>query len=267
MRTLKEPVIFLIEGTSFEVDVARQQLRQTNDVNNVISFTRDMQDNGTYYELQYELDRHCVQGQESDQSRIRTIRIPQMTELDPEGMAAAYGKPLTAILGKCDYDVIVNAELVDRRHLGLLPVIGIGEQTYIVDLRLKELRHLTDPHRSISLTHLDLSAEGDQYLFFYDLGKHAQIELDPKLTEFPEQVVLVKIPNEVGLDPVATAAAYGIDERQLLRRFPLSAKLEAQLVPLAETNVPAMISRNREALRAEHQQIMAQHKPRKGQRL
>jgi hypothetical protein len=267
MSTLKEPVIFPIEGTSFEVDVVQQVLRQTNDANNAISFTRDMQDNGNYYELHYDLDTHCAQGQESDQSRIRTIRVPQLTELDPEGMATAYGKPLSAILGKFDYDVIVNAEVLERRHLGLLPVIGIGEETYIVDLRLKELRHLTDPQRSISLKRLDLSAEGDQYLFFYDLGKHTQVELDPKLTEFPEQVVLVKIPNEVGLDPVATATAYGIDERQLLRRFPVSAKLEAQLVPLAETGVPAMISRNREALRAEHQQIMAQHKPRKGQRL
>lgn len=267
MKTLREPVIYLIEGTSFEVDVAQQLLRQTNDSNNIISFTRDMQDNGTFYELRYDLDGQCAQGQQSDQGLVKMIRVPQLTELDPEGMAVAYGKPMAAVLGKCDYEVIVDAELVERRHLGLLPVITIGDQRYTVDLRLKELRHLTDPRRSISLSRLDLSAEGDQYLFFYDLGKRTLVELDPKLTEFPEQVVLVKIPNEVGLDPVATAAAYGIDERQLLRRFPISAELQAQLVPLAETGVPAMISRNREALRAEHQQIMKGNKPRRGQHM
>jgi len=261
MRTLKEPVIFVIDDTSFEVDVAHQLLRQTNAPHKVISFTRDMQDHGNHYLL---IDDQ-KQGGRQDESN--EIRIPQMTELDPAGMAAAYARPLDEIIGRSDFEVIVDAEQLSKRHQGLLPLIGIAGQSYIVDLRLKELRHLTDPDRTISLRRLDLSQTGDEYLFFYHTGNHAVVELDPKMTEFPDQVVLAKIPTEAGLDPVATAEAYGIDERQLLRRFPPANELKAQLVALADTGVPALISRNREALRKEHQQILAKHRPRPRQRL
>ena len=190
-----------------------------------------------------------------------------MVQLGPEGMAAAYGKRLEDVIGRPDFEVIVDQELLAKRRQGLLPIIAIAEQPYLVDLRLKELRHLTDLSRSIHLSELDLTPEGDEYLFFYHTGRHEPVDLDPKLTEFPDHVVLAKIPNEIGLDPVGTAAMHGIDERQFLRRFPIHDALKANLVPMAETGVPGLISRNREALRKEHQQIMQTNRPRRGQRL
>jgi hypothetical protein len=57
MNKLKQPVIFEIEGTGFEVDIDQQVLRQTNDQANEISFINDMQDQGAFYMLLYDLDK------------------------------------------------------------------------------------------------------------------------------------------------------------------------------------------------------------------
>lgn len=48
MNKLRNLVIFEIEDTSFEVDIDKQVLRQTNDQTNEISFIRDMQDQLTF---------------------------------------------------------------------------------------------------------------------------------------------------------------------------------------------------------------------------
>ncbi|MDT3402318.1 hypothetical protein [Mucilaginibacter terrae] len=266
MKTQKEPVIYMIEGTSFEVDVAHQLLRQTNDRGNTISFTRDMQDKGTHYQLQYDLDQRKAQPGALTE-RTKLITVPQMAWLDPEGMAQVYGKKVEEVMGRPDYDIIVDAGLVVHRHQGVLPMIDIGGEPFIVDIRSKELRQASNLTNRIPLRQADLSATGDEFLFFYHLADRCTVELDPKLTAFPDQVVLVKVPNEVLLDPIATAEACGLDVRQLLRRFPIRKDLKATLVPLADTGVPGMISRNRLALQREHAAIMASHPPKKKLRI
>jgi hypothetical protein len=91
------------------------------------------------------------------------------------------------------------------------------------------------------------------------------VELDPRLLEFPEGVVKLKIPNEIGLDPVATARQYGMDERELLRRHPIQKDLKAEVIPLSDTHIPALIRRNKEALQREHQEnaqrLRPKHRP------
>jgi hypothetical protein len=87
------------------------------------------------------------------------------------------------------------------------------------------------------------------------------VDLDPKLLEFPEGVIKLKIPNEIGLDPIATARQYGMDERELLRRHPIQKDLKAEVIPLSETHIPALIRRNREALQQEHRDNAQRSRP------
>jgi hypothetical protein len=262
MNKFREAPIYVIEGTSFLVDVDRQVLRQTNDQENEISFINQMQDHGSFYRLLYDPDERKAAKDLFDQSRVMVIDIPQMTALDPEGMAVTYGVPMAQLTGKADFEVIVNPELLQARLAGQLPTIEIADELFNLDLRLRELRHMQDPSLKISLRSFNLSKEGNHYEAAYHPVSRQVVQIDPQLTEFPEGVIMIRLPNEIRLDPVSVARQYGIDEKEFLRRYPIQSNLIAEIIPLGETNVPAMIRRNREQLQQEHNDIKQRTKVR-----
>lgn len=262
MNPFKQPVIFEIEGTSFEVDIEKQVLRQTNDAANEISFIKDMQDQGAFYHLLYDLDKHRAAQDRFDQNRVKVISVPQMTDLDREGMAAKYGLPPELVMGKSDFEVIVDQKALNQRLSGVLPRIELVGETFIIDLRLQELRHAANFHPVISLKSFELTSDGWHYEAYYHPYLKQIVELDLKLQEFPEGVIKLKIPNELGLDPITTARQYGMDERELLRRYPIQMGLKAEVIPLSETPIPAMIRRNKEALQQAHRENAQKIKPR-----
>jgi len=266
MNKQKYPVIFEIAGTGFEVDIEKQVLRQTNDQNNEISFIKDMQDQGAFYRLLYDLDKHNAAHDLTDQNRVKVIHVPQMTDLDREGMSIKYGLPPELVMGKSDFELIVDQKLLDQRLNGVLPQIDLAGEKFIVDLRLQELRNSRYFFPVISLKSFELTNDGWHYEAYYHPVMKQVVDLDPKLLEFPEGVIKLKIPNEIGLDPVATARQYGMDERELLRLYPIRKDLKAEVIPLSETHVPALIRRNREALQQEHREnarrLRPGHRPR-----
>jgi hypothetical protein len=255
MNKFREAPIYVIEGTSFLVDVDRQVLRQTNDPDNEISFINQMQDHGSFYRLLYDPDARHAAGHLTDQNRVVVIDIPQMTALDPEGMSEKYGIPAVQLARKADFDVIVNVELLQARLSGQLPTIEIANELFTLDLRLREFRFVQDPLITISLRSFNLSQDDDRYEAAYNPLLRQVVAIDPKLTEFPDGVIMIRLPNEIGLDPVSVARQYGIDEKEFLRRYPIQSSLKAEIIPLSETNVPAMIRRNREQLQQEHSEI------------
>jgi hypothetical protein len=141
MNKLRNPVIFEIEGTDFEVDIDKQVLRQTNDQANEISFIQDMQDQGTFYRLLYDLDKHHAAHGLADQDRVKLITVPQMTDLDREGMALKYGLTPGLVMGKSDFELIVDQQLLEQRLSGALPQIDLAGEKFTIDLRLQELRN------------------------------------------------------------------------------------------------------------------------------
>jgi hypothetical protein len=262
MNKQRNPVIFEIEGTSFEVDIDRQVLRQTNDQTNEISFIQDMQDQGAFYRLLYDLDEHNAAHDLFDQNRVKVITVPQMTNLDREGMSIKYGLPPELVMGKSDFELIVDQMLLDQRMNGILPQIDLAGEMFTVDLRLHELRNSRYFFPVISLKSFELTNDGWHYEAYYHPVIRQVVDLDPKLLEFPEGVIKLKIPNEIGLDPVAAARQYGMDERELLRRYPIQKDLKAEIIPLSETHIPALIQRNRAALREEHRENAKKARPR-----
>jgi hypothetical protein len=265
MSKLRNPVIFEIEGTSFEVDIDKQVLRQTNDQTNEISFIQDMQDQGAFYKLLYDLDEYNAAHDLFDQNRVKLITVPQMTDLDREGMALKYGLTPGLVMGKSDFELIVDQKLLDERLNGILPQIDLAGEKFTVDLRLQELRNTQFFFPVISLKSFELTNDGWHYEAYYHPVMKQVVELDPRLLEFPEGVIKLKIPNEIGLDPVAAARQYGMNERELLRRHPIQKDLKAEVIPLSETHIPALIRRNKEALQQEHrenaQRLRPKHRP------
>lgn len=84
-----------IAGTSFYVDVKREELRQTDDAGNRISFN-ELAENKKGYSFVYDTRKKNVPDRHSEDDRERTIRVtlPALMELDPAGLAEKYGIPV-----------------------------------------------------------------------------------------------------------------------------------------------------------------------------
>ena len=262
MNKLRQPPIFTIEDTTFLVDTDRQVLRQTNDPGNEISFINHMQDHGTHYRLLYDLDAHCAAEDLFDQTRVKVIDIPQLTELDPEGMSEKYSVPVDQLAGKTDFEVIVDQQLLTARHNGIMPQIRIMDDCFHVVLKAHELWPAGHWGPNINLGNLTISDDGSCYEGYYHPVLKSVVEIDAKLIELPDHIVRIKIPHELRLDPVFAAQIYGMDEREVLRRHPIQKELKAGVIPLSETHIPALIRQNREQLQQAHKENARRAKPR-----
>lgn len=262
MKKLSIRPIYTIHDTDFMVDIDKQVLREAQRPTNEISFVNDMKDMGSHYLLNYDIVEKTCTPAVSDPLTWLPFHIPPLIELDPAGMAEKYGIPQSDLKGKIDFDVIVDQDALYLRHQGILPRIDIAGEAFIIDLHLHELRHQQHFFPVLSLKSFELTNDGWNYEAFYHPVMKQVVEIDAKLTEFPEGVIKIRIPNEIGLDPVETARQYGMEERELLRRYPIQAALKAEVIPLSETHIPALIRRNREQLRQEHQEIARRIKPR-----
>jgi len=252
MNKFRQPPIVTIEGTSFLVDINRQVLRQTNDAENEISFIDHMQDLGTYYLLRYNADKKQPAFDGEDTKVVKLVIIPPLAQLDPQGMSEKYGLPVDELNNKTDFEIIVDQRALLLRHQGILPQIDLAGELFIVDLRLNELRHAQNFHPVISLKSFDFNQSGQYFEGYYHTALKQVVSVDPGLTELPPNLVKLRLPNALGLDPVGVASATGLDERRLLRRFPVVARLKAQVIPISETGLPALVQRNRQQLQDEH---------------
>jgi len=267
MNPLKVRPVFSIGTDHFIVDIDKQVLREFQRPENEISFIRDMLDQQTHYELRYDPRIRSATHENLPGNQVQVIRVPQMTELDPENMAVKYGYQVEQLKGKSDFEVMVDQEALAIRHRGKLPLIDIAGEAFVVDLRMQELRHAEYFYSILSLHSFELTNDGWNYEAFYHPIMKQTVELDPKLLEMPEHIVRIKIPNEIGLDPVSTARIYGMDERELLRRYPIQKELKAEIIPLSETGIPRLIRQNKEQLQREHEENMRKTRPRQKPRL
>jgi len=262
MKNKLEPVLIDIHGTAFQLDLEHQTLRSTEDRETEISFINQMVDHGDRYTFLYDPVTKCAVDEPYDESRVKVVELPPLSQLDPEGMAARYGMSPEELKGKTDFEIICDPEALRQRREGILPHIDINGEKFIVDLRLYELRHAEYFFPVLSLKSFELTDDGWHYEAFYEPVMKQAVTIDPDILEFPDRVFKVRIPNELGLDPIATAREYGMNERDVLRRYPIQKHLKAEIIPLSETEVPRLIRQNKEKLRREHEQNMQKMKPR-----
>ena len=89
-----------IAGTSFYVDVLREELRQTDKSENRISFN-ELAETGEGYSFNYDIRTKNIPQRdadvESDREYLVKVTLPALMELDPEGIAEKYGIPIEAL--------------------------------------------------------------------------------------------------------------------------------------------------------------------------
>ncbi|WP_432328041.1 hypothetical protein ACRQ5D_33990 [Mucilaginibacter sp. P25] len=119
-----------------------------------------------------------------------------------------------------------------RRLAGFLPHIDLAGEDFTIDWRLKELRETAKPWNSLRIREMELSPEGGAYLAFYDKKDHRLYKGDPASPEVQDNMVIIKIPNELTLDPVAVGWECGLNDLSLLAANPIREKLVAQVIPV-----------------------------------
>jgi hypothetical protein len=259
-----------IGGTAFDVDIDRQVLIERANPESTISFIDHMEDKGTHYDLVYDLERKRVYDKTSgfyESEDWIAVRVPKLIELDPEGMAQKYGYTREQLKGKTDFEVIVDQELLAKRLQGALPTIDICGTLFYIDVRLQELRGVDEHWSRIDLKTLGISTENGRYQAFYHPDSRQVVDIDPGLTRLPDGVVLVEIPHDLELDPVALARQHDLAQNALLRQYPIQKELKAEVIPLSGTMLPALVRRNLEKLQQQQGQNARPVKPGKRQRL
>ena len=236
-----------IDGIPFFVDVDRAELVDAANPANTIPFS-DMKYTDEVYLFDFDTKERNLPLVRSAPEDIVEVKVPHMVVLDPEGMAEKHGMPLEEIRQKKDLDLAVDVAWLDSRRSGILPKINIAGSDFIVDMRLKELRAADNTDKRIDLNSLHMDDNGEQYIGFYKPASKEIVRIDHKIVNIPKGVVMLKIPNELKLDPLGVAREYGVDEISFLRSHPPQRNLQATVVPLSETGVPQLVERNRKQL-------------------
>ncbi|WP_214226627.1 hypothetical protein [Pedobacter sp. B4-66] len=230
-----------LKGTMFFYDVAFAELRQKDEPLNTISIY-DMTNMGTHYEGKYSPVHKCLSEYGAN---TMLIKVPQMVEADAEGIAIKYNIEITQV-PKQDRDLRCSETLFQERLLGVLPTAMIKKDEYTYDWRLRELRLTKEPWRNISLRDLDMDRTGHKYFFFYHIPSKTKIDLPENITELPPDVVLVALPFELHIDPVAVARENGLDERTFINFYPVQKQFEVPIYLLSVTGIPKLIMENKE---------------------
>jgi hypothetical protein len=136
------------------------------------------------------------------------------------------------------------AELLQRRLAGKLPTISLAGTEFTVDWRLRGLRGKAALWNKISFADPAMSETGTRYLCLYNTQKHTLYQVPNNLKSLPKNVVMLEIPYELKLDPVAVARERNIDVAEFVKNHPIQTELTAVVKPLSETWVAELILEN-----------------------
>ncbi|WEK36108.1 MAG: hypothetical protein P0Y53_01220 [Candidatus Pseudobacter hemicellulosilyticus] len=231
-----------LKGTVFLVDASNGLLvEQANKQNALAISNMSVLDDG--YGFWYDTQRRSFSKEGSQGENSVWVTVKWLTELDPDAMAAKYGKLPEAVLGKSDYEVIVDQEVVRKRMEGVLPILDIDGNTYVVDTEQRAFRPTVDiPVIRFS----DNDYYADKVRIAYDqVGRQPKILDFREIVEFPKDTIAVEFPGIKSLDPIGF---YGKDCAYLkdyLMETPPKLEYRAKVIPWEETDVPRLIERNK----------------------
>lgn len=238
--------VYTIEGTDFVVDVANVQLYEKANPENKISLF-DMEDTGDGYVLSYcNKTRNLPELSEDDD--VKKVKIPELVQLDPVGMAEKYGISVNELEGKKDLDLMVDHEALRQRLAGVLPTIDIAGQAFYVDIRMDMLR----PKDDFLSDGIVFSRIGDyfhyddaSYMIPYNCKTHEFDEPDyNNITSIPKDIILVSIPHESLLDPIGCNRKNGWHETTGLKEVNVKSHFDAKVIDWKETGIERTIQEN-----------------------
>ncbi len=241
--------VYTIEGADFIVDIANLQLKEKAHPENTISLF-DMRDVGDGYVFDYDPARKNLPELFNEHEAIKEVKIPELVQLDPVGMAEKYGLPIEAIEGKKDFDLMVDQQVYKERLNGKLVTIDIADHTFYVDIRMDMLRPKDDfLSEGIVFSKIDhyYSDDLERYMIPYNPKKHEFQEIDyGVITAIPKDLIVVSFPHESKMDPIGWNRKIGLSETSDLKETNVYSHFEAKIIDWKETPIEQIIQKNLE---------------------
>jgi hypothetical protein len=145
------------------------------------------------------------------------------------------------------YKTLKGKEAVSRRLDGLQPVIDIKGQPYFVNVHFGLLEpannFLIEP---IRIGDIQMDRETKKLSLYFDTTTKERVDIEEGITELPENVVRLELPNLYYLDPIGMARR---NQKDLLYYkndgIPLRMYRVATIIPLHKTELLAEVNENR----------------------
>lgn len=243
----RELPVYNIEGTDFIVDVASLQLCEKANPENVIPLF-DMRDVGDGYVFDYSPKEKNIPRLFNDDMDVTTVKIPELVQLDPVGMAEKYGYSVYEMQGKTDFALMVDQQAFGRRLMGQLPTVDIAGHTFYVDITMGKLRPKDDfASNGIVFRQIDHYYDDDKeaYVIPYNPKSYEFQELDyDNITATPKDLIVISFPHEIALDPVGFNRKGGWDETDGLKQKNIKSHFEAKIIDWKETGIGQTIKEN-----------------------
>lgn len=248
-----------IEGTEFIIDVLKEKLREKANPANSMN-VKDMLYVGDGYEFHYDTStkNKATFGAVSDflnDKHILRTKIPNLTDLDPAGMAKRYNQTIENIKGKTDFELTLKpGSLLDLRwNQKILPVLKIEEHPFFVDIAGGRLRPKDDfKSKGIGLEQIKdyYDRYAHSYIIPYNPKTHEFQEIDHlSIVELPKEIKIVKFPHLQELDRVGWNVKYGFGPAYCIKEEEFKLHFKAVTLPWEKTNIPDSIKLNLEEKR------------------
>lgn len=259
-----------IEGTGFIVDVLNEELREKANPANRLDI-KNMLYVGDGYLFHYDTSTKnaATFGAVSDflnDKHILRIKIPNLTELDPAGMANRYGQTIENIKGKTDFELTIKpgGPFDLRWNRKILPILNIAGYPFFVDIAAGRLRPKDDfKSKGIELEQIREYYDrcANAYIIPYNPKTHEFQEIDHlSILELPKEIIVVKFPHLQELDRVGWNVKYGFGPAHCINENQYRMHFKAVTLPWEKTNIPRSIKLNLEEKRIQQKDDPAKEK-------
>lgn len=243
----QELEIIAFGAIPFVIDREKHEFRQFNRPDNIIKF-EDLKKEEGYYSASFNKNANYLSiarlKLSPDNEDHLDVSLPAPIIDSPELLTDNFKHDLNISSNHQEWGFYLSDHATALRLSGMLPHIDLAGTDFTIDWRLKQLRETEEPWKNISLKEMEMSDSGEEYLCFFHTETHELFEPDENLFDLPDKVVVLEIPYEIKLDPVAVAREYGIGETDLLTDHPFQMKLVAKVTPLSETGLSKFIEEN-----------------------
>ncbi|WP_277014328.1 hypothetical protein [Flavobacterium lindanitolerans] len=247
----KELPVVKIEGTEFLLDVGQLLLIEKGNPENTISFF-EMEDNGNGYSFDYNPKGRNIPDIWDRHDENVNVNLLPLVEMDQQGMAEKYGLTVQDLVGKTDFDVMVDSKALEERLRGRLTTIDIADQIFYVDIPMGKLRPKDDfASKGIVFDDIDhcFDEEREMYLITYNPAKHEFEEVyGDEIIEVPKDLILIEFPHERFLDPVGYNRKHGADQLFGLKETSIKPHFTARIAEWKEVGLHELINENRKRL-------------------
>ena len=254
---------YTIKGTEFIVDVNQLELREKNNPKNVISI-KDMDEKMVEgYDFWYSIKSKNVTTY--DESGAHKIELPDFVQLDPIGMAKKHNIPEDKISGMTDFNLMVNQEAFNKiANDYIKPTIDIAGHIFIVDLSNDRLQPKDDIwSRGILFSEIKnyYSRKDEAYIIPYNPKTRTFQEVSLSVKKIPEDLIVVRIPEQRTLDPIACNRELDMNKSDLLKKDGVHLHHKASVIPWHHTKFAETIKQNKDQDLKAEQKLSVKTKP------